>query len=213
MDITHVVRRAGPCHHRAADPDVRGRWRGRAAFAHAALLVGSEGQIVEAAGSLGVEAMKEAGIEPIALLAKLRGSAPASRWSRSPSAEPLIEASISNLRPGAGPLRHGGACALNAPSSTSCPMRRWPTAAQGWARRTGPRSARTSKRRGRADWWEILHGHVEAAQRRGPGVPGSAAEAAERIDWSCNPWAALTARSSKAAAARERRCFLPLRRA
>src|SRR3954466_15882525 len=41
------------------------------AFAHEALLVGSEGKLSKRLGSLGVEAMKEAGIEPIALLAKL----------------------------------------------------------------------------------------------------------------------------------------------
>src|SRR6185295_14363676 len=41
------------------------------AFAHEALLVGSEGKLSKRLGSLGMEAMREAGIEPIALLAKL----------------------------------------------------------------------------------------------------------------------------------------------
>ena len=41
------------------------------AFAHEALLVGSEGKLSKRLGSLGVEAMQEAGIEPAALVAKL----------------------------------------------------------------------------------------------------------------------------------------------
>src|SRR5690606_11813273 len=41
------------------------------AFAHEALLVGSEGKLSKRLGSLGVEAMAEAGIEPQAVVAKL----------------------------------------------------------------------------------------------------------------------------------------------
>src|SRR3546814_2470699 len=41
------------------------------AFAHEALLVGSEGKLSKRLGSLGVEAMREAGIESAALVAKL----------------------------------------------------------------------------------------------------------------------------------------------
>src|SRR3954468_14778936 len=41
------------------------------AFAHEALLVGSEGKLSKRLGSLGVDALKEAGIEPVALVAKL----------------------------------------------------------------------------------------------------------------------------------------------
>ncbi len=41
------------------------------AFAHEALLTGSEGKLAKRLGSLGVEALREAGIEPEALLAKL----------------------------------------------------------------------------------------------------------------------------------------------
>src|SRR3954451_4547110 len=41
------------------------------AFAHEALLVGSEGKLSKRLGSLGVERLRQQGIEPIALLAKL----------------------------------------------------------------------------------------------------------------------------------------------
>ena len=41
------------------------------AFAHEALLTGSEGKLAKRLGSTGVEAMREAGIEPAALIAKL----------------------------------------------------------------------------------------------------------------------------------------------
>src|SRR5919202_1041622 len=41
------------------------------AFAHEALLVGSEGKLSKRLGSLGADALREQGIEPIALMAKL----------------------------------------------------------------------------------------------------------------------------------------------
>src|SRR3954469_9778642 len=40
-------------------------------FAHEALLVGSEGKLSKRLGSLGVDALRESGIEPVALVAKL----------------------------------------------------------------------------------------------------------------------------------------------
>jgi glutamyl-tRNA synthetase len=40
-------------------------------FAHEALLVGSEGKLSKRLGSLGVDALREAGIEPVALVARL----------------------------------------------------------------------------------------------------------------------------------------------
>src|SRR5437868_13557247 len=56
------------------------------AFAHEALLTGSEGKLAKRLGSTGVEAMREDGIEPEALVAKL------ARIGTSLPVEPLAEA-------------------------------------------------------------------------------------------------------------------------
>ncbi len=55
------------------------------AFAHMALLVGTEGNSSKRLGSLGMDALRDAGIEPIALAGLCsRASAPAIRSGRSP---------------------------------------------------------------------------------------------------------------------------------
>ena len=92
------------------------------AFAHEALLVGSEGKLAKRLGSLGVEAMREAGIEPLTLLAKLarigtslpveavRGRCAADRELR-----------LRHVRPRPRPLRHGRArIAQRANRSPAC---------------------------------------------------------------------------------------------
>ena len=61
------------------------------AFAHEALLVGSEGKLSKRLGSLGVDAMKEAGIEPLALLAKLARIGTSLPVEPVAGPEPLIE--------------------------------------------------------------------------------------------------------------------------
>ena len=65
-----------------------------------------------------------------------------------------------------------------------------------------------------ADWWEILHGHVEqpcAAEDRD--YLAAAAEAAAAIDWGESPWAALTARLKETSGRTGKALFHPLRRA
>ena len=56
----------------------------RPAFAHEALLTGSEGKLSKRLGSLGVEALREAGIEPQAMVAKLARIGTSLPSSRSP---------------------------------------------------------------------------------------------------------------------------------
>src|SRR6185503_7580794 len=60
-------------------------------FAHEALLVGSEGKLSKRLGSLGVDALREAGIEPIALLAKLARIGTSVAVEPVTSTEPLVE--------------------------------------------------------------------------------------------------------------------------
>ena len=119
-------------------------------------------------GSLGVEAMREAGIEPIALVAKLARIGTSLPVEPVADAEPLIDSvRFRDLRPRAGAVRPGRAGGAQRPHRP--PARRSPRSATGcrpaWPRPTGRRSGpNLSSVAEAADWWEILHGHVE---RRG----------------------------------------------
>src|SRR4051794_3424656 len=168
------------------------------AFAHEALLVGSEGKLSKRLGSLGVEAMKEAGIEPIALIAKLARIGTSLPVEPVTSAEPLIEA-FDFASFGRAPARFDleELAALNARILHQSPFAavadRLPAgmSESDWiAIRPNLRSVAEA-----ADWWEILHGHVaRAAAAEDRDFLGRAAEAAEAIDWKEAPWPQLVAR-------------------
>ena len=65
-----------------------------------------------------------------------------------------------------------------------------------------------------ADWWAILHGHVEApATPEDRALIAAAAEAVERLDWSGTPWAELGAGLKASTGRAGKALFLPLRRA
>ena len=65
-----------------------------------------------------------------------------------------------------------------------------------------------------ADWWEILHGHVEPeAPPEDRGFLAAAAEAAEAIDWRDSPWSQLVARLKETSGRSGKPLFHPLRRA
>jgi glutamyl-tRNA synthetase len=187
------------------------------AFAHAALLIGSEGKLSKRLGSLGVDAMKEAGIEPIALLAKLARIGTSQPVEPVTSAAPLIE-SFQFEAFGRAPARFDmeELASLNArivhqlgyeavagrlPSGMT--QRDWE------AIRPNLKNVAEA-----AQWWEILHGHVKrrcADEDRE--LLRLAAEAAERIDWSGNAWAALTSELKQSSGRSGKSLFLPLRQA
>ncbi|HEX8214640.1 MAG TPA: glutamate--tRNA ligase [Allosphingosinicella sp.] len=187
------------------------------AFAHAALLVGSEGKLSKRLGSLGVEAMKEAGIEPIALLAKLARIGTSQAVEPVAGAQPLIEAFHFETF-GRAPARFDmeELATLNAriihqlPHSAVAGRLPEGMGPQDWAViRPNLTSVAAA-----FDWWEILHGRIE-----GGGAPEDreflrkAAEAAERIEWSDRPWAALTSLLKESTGRSGKALFLPLRRA
>ena len=65
-----------------------------------------------------------------------------------------------------------------------------------------------------ADWWEILHGHVEqAAPEADRDFLAAAAEAAGGLDWSDSPWPQLVARLKETTGRAGKALFHPLRRA
>jgi len=185
------------------------------AFAHEALLVGSEGKLSKRLGSLGVEAMKEAGIEPLALLAKLARIGTSLPVEPVASLEPLIEG-FDFASFGRAPARFDmeELAALNARIVHQLPFEAAATrlpagmdAADWEAIRPNLRNVAEA-----ADWWEILHGHVaRAAAPEDRDFLARAAEAACAIDWREAPWPQLVVilkaeRSGKA-------LFHPLRQA
>jgi glutamyl-tRNA synthetase len=187
------------------------------AFAHEALLTGSEGKLAKRLGSTGVEAMREAGIEPAALVAKLAriGTSLAVEPFADPA--PLIE-SFDFASFGRAPARFDmdELAALNArivhQLDFAAVQDRLPPgmAEADWAAiRPNLRIVAEA-----ADWWDILHGHVE--QRAAPedrDFLAAAAQAAEAIDWRESPWPQLVARLKETSGRTGKALFHPLRRA
>ena len=188
---------------------------GPPAFAHEALLVGSEGKLAKRLGSLGVAAIREAGIEPVALLAKL------ARIGTSLPVEPVAEpgpliAGFDFASFGRAPARFDmdELAALNARLLHQLPFAavadRLPegmNAADWDAIRPNLRGVGEA-----ADWWEILHGHVaRAAADEDRAFLAGAAAAADSIDWGEAPWPQLVARLKAERSGKA--LFQPLRRA
>jgi glutamyl-tRNA synthetase len=187
------------------------------AFAHEALLVGSEGKLSKRLGSLGVEALKAAGIEPLALAAKLARLGTSRPVEPVASPEPLI-ASFDFSTFGRAPARFDQSelAGLNARIVHQLPFaavaQRLPAgmASADWEA-IRPNLARVDEA---ADWWEILHGHVESrATDEDRDFVAAAAAAAREIDWAAPPWPQLVARLKEASGRTGKPLFMPLRRA
>jgi glutamyl-tRNA synthetase len=185
------------------------------AFAHEALLVGSEGKLSKRLGALGVEAMRAAGIEPVALLAKLARIGTSLPVEPVTAPGPLI-AGFDFASFGRAPARFDmeELAALNARIVHALPFdavaARLPkgmSAADWEAIRPNLRSVAEA-----AGWWEILHGHVAAAAEAGDrAFLAAAADAAAVIDWDAPPWPQLVARLKAERSGKA--LFQPLRRA
>lgn len=187
------------------------------AFAHEALLVGSEGKLSKRLGSLGVEAMREAGIEPAAMVAKLARIGTSLPVEPFAAPEPLIE-TFDFAAFGRAPARFDleELAALSArivhQLDFNAAKDRLPAAmsAADWAA-IRPNLKTVAEA---ADWWEILHGHVEqAAADEDRAFLAGAAEEAAAIDWAETPWAQLTSRLKATSGRSGKGLFHPLRRA
>jgi len=187
------------------------------AFAHEALLVGSEGKLSKRLGSLGADALREAGIEPIALVAKLARIGTSLPVEPVADAGPLIDTfDFSTF--GRAPARFDldELTALNARIVHLLPYaavaERLPegmSEADWLAVRPNLRTVAEA-----ADWWAILHGHVEAAADPADAdFLATAAAAAAQIDWSSDPWRQLTALLKERTGRTGKPLFHPLRRA
>jgi glutamyl-tRNA synthetase len=187
------------------------------AFAHEALLVGSEGKLSKRLGSLGVEAMKEAGVEPVALAAKLARIGTSLPVEPVASLDPLIE-SFDFSTFGRAPARFDmeELAGLNArivhKLAFEAVAARLPggMGRQDWEA-LRPNLARVDEAAG---WWEILHGHVEQrAEAQDRDFLLAAAAVADGLDWDTEPWRALTAALKAETGRSGKALFLPLRRA
>ena len=187
------------------------------AFAHEALLTGSEGKLAKRLGSTGVEALRQSGIEPEALLAKL------ARIGTSLPVEPVAEvaplvASFDFATFGRAPARFDLAELekLNARIVHLLPFARvrarLPTgmAEADWeAIRPNLKTVAEA-----ASWWEILHGQVEQqAPEEDREFLAAAAAAAESLDWSDSAWSVLIAQLKEDTGRTGKALFHPLRRA
>lgn len=187
------------------------------AFAHEALLVGSEGKLSKRLGSLGADAFREAGIEPLALAALL------ARIGTSDPIEPVADmtpliAGLDFARFGRAPARFDldELAALNARMihllAFAAVADRLPAGmdAAMWAA-IRPNLSTVAEA---AEWWPVLAGDPPAAaiDPADGDYLAAAAAAARAIDWA-DPWAALTGRLKAETGRKGRALFLPLRQA
>ncbi|HEX2813142.1 MAG TPA: glutamate--tRNA ligase [Sphingopyxis sp.] len=219
MGITHVVRGEDHVSNTAAQVQMFAALGAEPpAFAHEALLVGTEGKLSKRLGSLGMEGLREQGIEPIALVALLARLGTSDPVEPVTSPAPLIE-SIDFARFGRAPARFDEAeLALLGQkilhhTDYAAVAPRLPIAI-GEARWNAirPNLATVAEA---ADWVAVFDGPFappapEAADRP---VLAAAAVAAPGLDWSADPWHALTDAVKAATGAKGRALFLPLRRA
>jgi glutamyl-tRNA synthetase len=187
------------------------------AFAHEALLVGSEGKLSKRLGSLGVDALKEAGIEPIALVAKLARIGTSLPVEPVTEIGPLVE-TFDFATFGRAPARFDmeELAALNArivhQLGFEAVADRLPAGmtAEAW-QAIRPNLSKVEEA---ADWWHVVEGPVDArAPDEDRDFLAQAAEAAAAIDWAADPWPALTSALRQTTGRAGKSLFLPLRRA
>jgi glutamyl-tRNA synthetase len=184
-------------------------------FAHTALLVGTEGKLSKRLGSLSAGALREAGIEPAALVALL------ARLGTSLPVEPIAERAklidtFDLATFGRAPARFDEAelARINHALVHQLPFAdvagRLPHGMdeRGWL----AIRPNLEKVEDAADWWAIVTGPVDPA-------PFDAedraylAEATRLLKWSDDPWHTLTGALKDATGRQGKALFLPLRRA
>ncbi len=187
-------------------------------FAHEALLVGAEGKLSKRLGSLGMAELREAGIEPealIALLARLGTADPVD-----PALDaPALAASFDLARFGRAPARFNEAelHRINAAIVHRLPFPRVAHLLPEGMSEAGWEAIRPNLAHiGEAgEWWQVVTGPVTPpdfdAETRA--YLAQAAEALAAQEWSDDPWHALTSALKEATGRKSKALFLPLRQA
>lgn len=219
MGISHVVRGEDHVSNTAMQIQMFGAMGAPPPqFAHEALLTGSEGKLSKRLGSLGVEAFRARGIEPIAIIALL------ARLGTSDPVEPVTDvapllAAFDFARFGRAPARfdEDELSQLNARILHHLPFEavaaRLP-AGMGEAAWMAIRPNLATLAEA-ADWWRVVTGPVEPP--KGDDQGDYCSMAAEIVDdvniWQGDPWHALTAALKERTGRKGKELFLPLRRA
>lgn len=187
-------------------------------FAHEALLTGSEGKLSKRLGALGMADFREQGIEPeaiVALLARLGTSDPVD-----PSLDAdALAASFDLSRFGRAPARFDEADLhrVNAAIVHRLPFARVAhhlpegMGEAAWEA-IRPNLAHIDEAAG---WWQVVTGPVIAPEfdDETRAFLRQAADVAAGLDWSADPWRALTAALKDSTGRKGKALFLPLRQA
>jgi glutamyl-tRNA synthetase len=187
-------------------------------FAHEALLTGSEGKLSKRLGSLGVADLREAGIEPEALVALL------GRLGTSDPVDPALTAqdlaaSFDLSHFGRAPARFDEAelQRVNASVVHHLPYARVaPLLPEGMGETAWnairPNLAHIGEA---ADWWQVIQGPIAAPafDEETQGFLAQAAQVAGTLDWTSDPWQSLTAALKDSTGRKGKALFLPLRQA
>ena len=219
MGISHVVRGEDHVSNTAAQIQMfAALGAAPPAFAHEALLVGTEGKLSKRLGSLGMDGLREQGIEPVALVALLARLGTSDPVEPVTDAAPLIE-TIDFAHFGRAPARFDEAelALVNQKIvhqlDHEAVADRLPAAidAARW-HAIRPNLMTVAEA---ADWVAVFDGPLApaSADDADRAVLAAAAAAAPAIDWGADPWHALTNAVKAATGAKGRALFLPLRRA
>lgn len=187
-------------------------------FAHEALLTGSEGKLSKRLGALGMADFRQQGIEPeaiVALLARLGTSDPV---DASLGADTLA-ASFDLSRFGRAPARFDEADLhrVNAQIVHRLPYARVAHLLPGGMGEAAwevvrPNLAHIDEAAG---WWQVVTGPIAppAFDDETRAFLAEAANVAASLDWSADPWRALTAALKDSTGRKGKALFLPLRQA
>ncbi|MGV3769290.1 MAG: glutamate--tRNA ligase [Sphingobium phenoxybenzoativorans] len=217
MGITHVVRGEDHVSNTAVQLQMFAAMGAQPpAFAHEALLTGTEGKLSKRLGSLGVSAFREQGIEPgaiIALLARLGTSDPVEPFADS---APLV-ATFDFARFGRAPARFDEAelAALNQKIIHALPYAavtgRLPEGMDeaGW-NAVRPNLDIIAQA---ADWWGIVKGAIDTPKFDSDdrAFLTQAADALDALPFDEGVWPALTGALKEATGRKSKALFLPLR--
>jgi glutamyl-tRNA synthetase len=218
MGITHVVRGEDHVSNTATQMqmfDALGAVP--PAFAHEALLTGAEGKLSKRAGATDVDHWRMTGIEPLALAAKLARIGTSLAVEPAVSTQPLIDA-FDFATFGRAPARFDEAelAKLNAQTIHLLGFEqvrdRLPQGMDARAWEAVRPNLETVSAAG--DWWQVISGGVTfVAAHEDREFVAEAAGAAAEIDWSADPWHALTGLLKERTGRKGKPLFLPLRRA
>jgi len=187
-------------------------------FAHAALLTGTEGKLSKRLGSLGVDELRDEGIEPEALVALL------ARLGTSDPVDPALDAaalaaSFDLARFGRAPARFDEADLhrVNAAIVHHLPFDRVARllpegmGAAAWEA-IRPNLTQIGEA---AEWWRVITGPVEALAFDDETLAylSKAAGVIAGLDWASDPWPVLTGALKEATGRKGKALFLPLRQA